>query len=395
MDPEPDDELEPYGSATGSERIWFHPSELGSLLPPASGRRPSGARRGLSSVPLALVSGLVGAALAVGILVLAGGLEPSQRVVERVAEAPVYDLGDPEGVAQLAARVAPAVVALRATTPAGERVGSGVVFRSDGHVLTNHHLIDGATSIEASHADGRSFPAQPAGSDPESNLAVLRLEGADLEPAVLGSARSLRVGQTAVVVGAPTGSQGTPSVTAGVIAGLGQVAEVAGRPLYDVISTDAMVGPRVSGGPLVDRAGTVVGITTRPASANLGRDSLGLVIPIDLALRVAEQLISDGRMSYPWLGVAGTDLDPWTAKEYGVGKGTLVRRVDPKSPADRGGLKIQDVVTAVEAAPISSMDELTMLVRRHEPGDQIELTVVRAGTTRTMKVRLDRAPNDL
>lgn len=395
MDPEPNDELDPYGSAPGSERIWLHPSELGSLLPPAPFHRLRRPRRGLSSVPLALVSGLVGATLAVGILMLVGGLDRSERVVERVADLPVYDLGGPEGVAQLAAQVAPAIMALRATTPAGERFGSGVVFRSDGYVLTNHHLVDGATSIEVTHADGRSFPAQATGSDPESNLAVLRLEGADLEPAVLGSARSLRVGQAAVVVGAPAGPQGTPSVTAGVIAGLGQVAEVAGRSLYDVISTDAMVAPRASGGPLVDQAGTVVGITTRPASANLGGEDLGLVIPIDLALRVAEQLISEGRASYSWLGVAGTDLDPWTAKEYGVGKGTLVRRVDPKSPADRGGLKIQDVVTAVGAAPISSMDELTMLVRRHEPGEQIELTVMRSGTSRTMKVRLETAPNNL
>ncbi|HEY3239926.1 MAG TPA: trypsin-like peptidase domain-containing protein, partial [Acidimicrobiia bacterium] len=299
---------------------------------------------------------------------------------------------DPEGIAQLAAAVAPAIVALRATTPSGERFGSGVVFRSDGHVLTNHHLVDGATSIEATGADGRSFSARHTGSDPESDLAVIALDHAGLVPAVLGSARALRVGQTAVVVGAPAGPQGSPSVTAGVIAGLGQVVEVAGRPLYDLISTDAMVGPRASGGPLVDPKGTVVGITTR-AAAGLGDEGLGLVIPIDRARQVADQLIAEGRVAYPWLGVSGTDLDPWTAKEYGVGTGTLVRHVDPEGPAARGGVKVQDVVTAVEAAPISSMHELTMLVRRHEPGDRIELTVVRSGAARIVKVRLDQAPD--
>lgn len=394
MDPDHDDDPEPYGS-TGSERIWLHPSELGSLLPPVPrGRSFLPPRRPPASVPLALVSGMVGAALAVVILVLAGGLERHQRVVERVADRPAFDLGEPEGVAQLAAAVAPAIVALRATAPSGERFGSGVVFRSDGHVLTNHHLVEGATSIEVTGADGRSFSARHKGSDPESDLAVIALGHTGLEPAVLGTARALRVGQTAVVLGAPAGPQGSPSVTAGVIAGLGQVVEVAGRPLYDLISTDAMVGPRASGGPLVDRQGTVVGITTRATVGSLGEEGLGLVIPIDRARQVADQLIAKGRVIYPWLGLSGTDLDPWTAKEYGVGSGTLVRRVDPESPAARGGVKLQDVVTEVGAAPISTMHELTMLVRRHEPGDQIELTVVRSGSARTVRVRLDQAPDN-
>jgi S1-C subfamily serine protease len=392
MDSEPDDDPETYGSPAGSERIWLHPSELGSLLPPVPSAPARRHRPPPPTLPLALVSGMVGAALAVGILVLAGGLERHERVVERVADQAGYNLGDPEGVAQLAAAVAPAIVGLRATTPSGERFGSGVVFRSDGHVLTNHHLVDGATSIEVTGADGRSFSARHTGSDPESDLAVIALDHAGLEPALLGSARTLRVGQTAMVMGAPAGPQGSASVTAGVIAGLGQVVEVAGRPLYDLISTDAMVGPRASGGPLVDRKGSVVGITTR-AAGGLAEEGLGLVIPIDRARRVADQLIAEGHVTYPWLGVSGTDLDPWTAKEYGVGTGTLVRQVDPEGPAARGGVKVQDVVTAVEAAPISSMHELTMLVRRHEPGDHIELTVVRSGAARTVKVRLDQAPD--
>jgi S1-C subfamily serine protease len=166
--------------------------------------------------------------------------------------------------------------------------------------------------------------------------------------------------------------------------------EVAGHPFYDMISTDAMIGPRASGGPLVDRSGAVVGITTRTGA---GDGSLGLVIPIDLARKVAEKLIAAGRVTYPWLGVSGTDLDPWTAKEYGVGTGTLIRRVSPKSPAAQSGLKVQDVVTAVENLPISTMNELMMLVRRHEPGDKVDLTVVRSGVKRNVKVRLTGTPD--
>ncbi|HVW31384.1 MAG TPA: trypsin-like peptidase domain-containing protein, partial [Acidimicrobiia bacterium] len=211
-----------------------------------------------------------------------------------------------------------------------------------------------------------------------------------MEPAVLGSARSLKVGQAAIVVGAPGGPQGSPSVTAGVIAGLGEVVEIAGHNLYDMISTDAMIGPRASGGPLVDRSGAVVGITTRSATDSDG--SLGLVVPIDRARKVAEKLIADGRVSYPWLGVSGTDLDPWTAREYGVASGTLIRKVTPKGPGDVSGLKVADVVTAVDNLPISTMNELMMLVRRHEPGDRVDLTVVRSGVKRSMKVRLTEMP---
>jgi putative serine protease PepD len=397
MEPDDEEELEAYRSPGDRERIWLHPSELGSLLPPLSD--PAGPRRRrrrpwrrLRTLAVPVLSGMIGAALCVGVFALAGGLDrTADRVVERVANPPAYDLAAPDGIAQLAAAVAPSIVALRATTPTGDRFGSGVVFRSDGHVLTNFHLVDGASSIEVTCADGRSWAARPAGTDAESDLAVLTMTGSMvMEPAVLGTARSLKVGQTAIVVGAPAGPQASPSVTAGVIAGLGEVVEVAGHPLYDMISTDAMIGPRASGGPLVDRTGAVVGITTRTGA---GDDSLGLVVPIDLARKVAEKLITDGRVTWPWLGVSGTDLDPWTAKEYGVATGTLIRRVTPKSPADLSGLKVQDVVTAVENLPISTMNELMMLVRRHDPGDRVDLTVVRSGVMRHMKVRLVESPH--
>lgn len=396
MAPDHEEEPEPFRSSDDRERIWLHPSELGSLLPPVPEpaplltrlpRRRIGDRARLLTVPV--LSGMVGAALSLGILVLAGGLDRTEapRVIERVTNLPGYDLAAPDGIDRLAAAVAPAIVALRATTPTGDRFGSGVVFRSDGHVLTNFHLVDGATSVELTCHDGRSHTARQAGVDPETDLAVLSMvDTAVMEPAVLGSAQSLRVGQTAIVVGAPAGPQGSPSVTAGVIAGLGEVVEVAGQAFYDVISTDAIIAPRASGGPLVDRSGAVVGITTRTGG------EFGLVIPIDHARKVAEQLIAHGRVTYPWLGVHGTDLDPRSAKERGVSTGTLIHRVTPASPAERSGIRVQDVVTAVGNRPIATMNELMMLVRRHEPGDKVDLTVVRSGVTQRLKVLLAEPP---
>jgi S1-C subfamily serine protease len=394
MEPDDEDAAEPYRSPDDRERIWLHPSELGSLLPPVTdapkrlGRRRQRGNGRTLLVPI--LSGMIGAALSLGILALAGALDqPSARVVERVTNLPVYDLAAPEGISHLASAVAPAIVGLRATTPTGERFGSGVIFRSDGHVLTNFHLVDGATSIELSCSDGTSHAARQTGADPESDLAVLSMvDETSMEPAVLGTARALKVGETAIVVGAPTGPQASPSVSAGVIAGIGEVVEVAGRSLYDMISTDALIGHRASGGPLVDRSGAVVGITTRLAGGDHGH-----VIPIDHARKVAEKLLADGRVTYPWLGVTGTDLDPWTAKEYGVAAGTLIRRVSPKSPAEKSGVRVQDVVTAIENRPIATLNELMMLVRRHEPGDRVELTVVRSGVKQTLKVRLAETPD--
>src|SRR2546423_7656279 len=179
MEPDDEDGLEPYRSPDDRERIWLHPSELGSLLPPVHRAPPSERRRPRRrlrarsrSLTVPVLSGMIGAALSLGILVLAGGLDrpPGDRVVERVTSLPVYDLAAPDGISQLAAAVAPAIVALRATTPTGDRFGSGVVFRSDGHVLTNFHLVDGATSIEVTRADGKSHAPRPPGPDPATDL---------------------------------------------------------------------------------------------------------------------------------------------------------------------------------------------------------------------------------
>lgn len=394
MERDDEDEPQPYRLPSDSERIWLHPSELGALLPaetasPRPKARPE--RRGWQAMAVPVVSGMVGAALSLGILVAAGGLDRrSEPVVERVVDAAAYDLGQSETVSHLVDAVAPTLVTVRSQTPTGVRFGSGVIIRSDGHVLTSHHLVDGATRIELISADGQSWLAQPTGSDPETGLAVVAMPASKVQSAVLGSARRLRVGQLAVVVGAPGTPQGSPSATAGVIAGLGEVIHVRGRPVYDLIVTDATISVRAAGGPLLDGSGAVVGIATKMFGG--GDDRMGLAIPIDLARRVAADLILHGRATYAWAGLVASDLDPGGAEEYGVTKGTLVQDVVPGSPAEQAGIVAGDVVTAVGHAAISSMNELMMLVRRHEPGEDVAFTVVRAGVTRTVDVSLAEEP---
>lgn len=392
-----DDDPEPSRLPADGDRIWLHPSEFAPLLFAPVHREsddPSCHKRSSRHVlAVSVVCGMIGAVLAVGVLSLAGGLRSpnTNQVYERVAYPSATTPVGSDGVSQLAAAVAPAVVAVHVATPAGNRFGSGVIFRSDGRVLTSSHLVEGATSIEVTCPDGRSWPARQTGSDPESDLAVLSIsDSVALAPAVLGSAQGLRAGQIAIAFGAPAGSQGTPWVTVGVISGIGETTKAADHPLYDMIATDAAMPPRVSGGPLVDRSGAVVGIVTQMGT---GEDHLGLVVPIDHARRVAEQLIASGRMTYPWLGVSGGDLESGAAPEAGAKKGALIRKVIPRGPADRSGLKVDDVVTAADGRPITTMDELMMLVRRHEPGDVVELTIARSGLTRKARVRLMPTPS--
>jgi S1-C subfamily serine protease len=396
MERDDEDEPQPYRLPSDSERIWLHPSELGALLP-AEDLPPRRKARGFTppawrGMAVPVVSGMVGAALSLGILAAAGGLDRgSDPVVERVVDTAAYDLGQSDSVSRLVDAVAPTLVTVRSETPTGVRYGSGVIFRSDGHVLTSHHLVDGAGRIELISADGQSWLAHTTGVDPETGLAVVAMPASKVQSAILGSARRLRVGQLAVVVGAPGTPQGTPSATAGVIAGLGEVVHVRGRPVYDLIATDAAIGVRAAGGPLLDGSGAVVGIATRMVGAN-GDDHMGLAIPIDIARRVADDLILHGRTTYAWCGVTASDLDPGSAGEYGVTKGTLVQDVAKGSPADRAGISAGDVVTAVGHSPVSSMNELMMLVRRHEPGEEVAFTVVRGGVTRKIHVSLAEAP---
>lgn len=338
---------------------------------------------------------MVSAGLALGVMAVTGYFEPPKPAVERVANV-ASDGGsaDLHGVPRLVATVSPSVVALRANSPSGERFGSGLVIGSDGYVLTNAHLVEGATSINLTADDGRSFTARSTGADPESDLAVLAVANADFVPAELGSSGQLRVGEMAVIIGARHRPQGSPSVTTGVIAGLGEVLEVGGRLVYDVIATDAFVAARASGGPVLDRHGAVVGISIRAAQSD-GDEAGSGVIPIDRARQVAQQLIVSGKVAYPWVGLSGATIDAGIAARYGVDRGIIVREVEPESPADRGGLQVQDVVTAVQAAPVATTTDWTMLVRRHAPGDEIALTVVRSGRTRTVMVRLDPVPDGL
>jgi S1-C subfamily serine protease len=268
--------------------------------------------------------------------------------------------------------------------------GSGVAISSDGFVVTSAHVIDGARRGVASFSDGHETSVSLVGSDPLSDLAVLRADDADLQAAALGDADRLRVGQLVVAIGNPNGFAG--SVTAGVISGLGRSLPVGSRGgprriVENVIQTDAALNPGNSGGALANGSGEVVGINT--ALAGIG---LGLAVPINDATRVIiSTLIRDGRVRRAHLGVAVAPrpLPPAVAERLGRRAAVQIMQVIEGGPADRGGLRAGDLLTDLDGEPVSDASDLQRLMVYERIGRRVSAVIVRDGTRTTVELVLD------
>jgi serine protease Do len=274
--------------------------------------------------------------------------------------------------------------------------GSGVVITPDGFMLTSAHVVAGTGArVRASFVDGSDIQATLVGSDPLSDLAVLRADGTGLAPAELGDAAGLRVGQLVVAIGNPHGYAG--SVTAGVVSALGRSlparAGGATRIIDDVIQTDAALNPGNSGGALVDGRRRVVGINT--AVAGVG---LGLAVPINATTRrIVSALMRDGRVRRAWIGIAGgaRPLPPRVATALGRDRAIEVVEVIEGSPADHAGLRAEDLIVGVDGLPVRGVDDLQRLMTEERIGARCALDVVREGTARTLELvprELDVAP---
>jgi S1-C subfamily serine protease len=366
------------------DRLWVHPSELRP-------KRIVGERTWL----IAAIAGMVGAMLATGIVVVAGGLgrTTTERVIERQG-APVLTVSAPgtQSVVDIAQRVRPAITQVRVEGKQGDSSGSGVLFRSDGHVLTNFHVVDGADAIKVVIDSGRELSAKVLGSDPETDVAVLKIEGGPFPVAALGTAADLRVGQSAIAIGSPLGLAGGPSVTVGVVSALHRRLDTrSGPPLLDMIQTDAPISPGSSGGALLDVGGAVIGLTTAVATSD-GAQGLGFATPIDIARASAEQLIGSGKVEHVWIGIEGTDVDPTTAKDLDVDGGALIRRVVKDSPADKAGLVARDLIVRVDGHPVDTMGSLVVVLRGRKPGDNVALEVLRGRDRKHMTINLVERP---
>ena len=320
----------------------------------------------------------------------------------------------PGSVAAVANAVLPSVVSITVQSGQSGDTGSGVVITKDGYVLTNNHVISAAATgggqitVELYNRPGQDIPAHIVGRDPQSDLAVIKVDGVnDLKPATFGSSASLVVGDPVIAVGSPLGLAGT--VTSGIVSAKDRPVRAGGQgtdtnAVIDAIQTDAAINPGNSGGPLVSADdGSVVGINS--AIATLGADSifggstqsgsigLGFAIPIDYARSIAQDLIRTGKASHPVIGVqANTLTDAQSAQVAGSQPGAYVDVVVQGGPAAKAGLRPGDIVTAIDGQRVTSVDELIVETRKHKVGDTVQLTYLRGG--REHQVSLTLASDD-
>jgi serine protease Do len=332
----------------------------------------TGHRTALLAAGLALVTGAVGCTAD-----SATGTAPPATPTVPAAPAPQPGFAAPvSGAADVVARVAPSVVTVRT----GNGLGSGVVYRPD-VVITNQHVVAGATEVTIDYADGTSSPGEVLATDAVTDLAVIRTARNEL-PVPEYRTELPRPGEPVIAIGSPLGFEGT--VTAGIVSALnrqipGSAAQ--SRALVDLIQVDAAISPGNSGGALLDAAGRVIGINEAYIPPAAGAVSLGFAIPAATAVDIADQLLADGTATHPVLGVTLGRLTPEISRGLGVAAeaGALVIAVSPDGPAAAAGVRPGDVVVSLADREVGSIEDLLGALRDTEPGQQTTVTLVRGG----------------
>ena len=281
----------------------------------------------------------------------------------------------------------------RAQRAKSTALGSGVIVSQEGHILTNHHVIAGMTEIRVQLTDGRNLPAALIGSDPASDIAVLRIDAANIEPLPLGESDDLRVGQQIFAVGNPYGLD--ESVTRGIISAKGR--QTASDSSIEYIQHDAAVNEGNSGGPLMNVRGEIVGINSAIFSRTGGWQGISFAIPSHAARRILEGIIKRGRVVRSYLGVVMQEITPALARNFGLSdmNGAVITEVAPDSPAALCGLRPGDVMRTVNGAAVKGVQQLHRLLAGTDVGRELEIGIVRGGVAMTMKAKIAEMPPEL
>ena len=270
-------------------------------------------------------------------------------------------------------------------------LGSGVIVSPNGYILTNHHVVEAADEIQVALADGRSLPARVVGTDPETDLAVLKIDADQLPAITFAQADSLKVGDWVLAVGNPFGVGQT--VTAGIVSALGRT-HLGINTFENFIQTDAAINPGNSGGALVDANGNLVGVNSAIYSRTGGSQGIGFAIPVSIARQVMEQIIQSGGVTRGWVGIEVQDLSPELAASFNLNtaEGALIAGVLKGGPAEVGGIRPGDILLAVNSKKVTDSATLLNLIAALQPGAQAQLTVSRKQQSRVLNVEVGRRP---
>ena len=275
-----------------------------------------------------------------------------------------------------------------------EGVGSGVIFRSDGYIVTNNHVVANAKELNVSLADGRTLKGKLIGTDEATDLAVVKVNAKDLPTATFGNSDNIVVGEPAIAIGNPMGLEFKGSVTAGVISALNRTLSVQDRS-FKLIQTDAAINPGNSGGALVNADGEVIGINSAKIATE-GVEGMGFSIPINTVRTVVSELMDKGYVARPYLGVSV--FDPQSAARYGyqlnIDKGVFVFKVTLNGPAGKAGLMRGDIILKIDGDEVNSVSDLRAKIGDHKIGDTVKVTYDRNGHEETTDVTLEEIPQD-
>ncbi len=299
-------------------------------------------------------------------------------------------------VVEIAQKVGPTVVGINTkvqkptifgTSAISEGSGSGIIISADGYVVTNNHVIEGASEIKVLLSDGKELDAKLVGGDARTDLAVVKIEGTNFPYATLGNSSELQVGELAVAIGNPLGNELAGSVTGGYISALNRSITVDDQK-FNLIQTDAAINPGNSGGALVNNYGEVIGINSVKMSAS-GVEGIGFAIPIDEAKPIIEDLKNNGYVKgRPVIGIAGRNVTEQDSYYYDIPVGIYVLELTPYSAAEKAGIKPADVITEIDGVKVTTIEELNKEKEKHKAGDNVTLTVIRGDETLKIKLTL-------
>ncbi len=274
-----------------------------------------------------------------------------------------------------------------------QAAGSGFIISSDGHILTNNHVVEGADKITVRLDDEREFEAEVVGTDPQSDVALIKINGKNLPTLPLGNSDNLEVGEWVIAIGSPFELNQT--VTVGVVSAKGRN-RMGINDYENFIQTDAAINPGNSGGPLLNIHGEAIGINTAIFSRSGGYMGIGFAIPINMAKNIEQQLLKHGKVTRGWLGVMIQDVDKDLAKSFDLDstQGVLISGVTEKSPAEKADIQQGDVIIAINGKPLANVAELRNAIAMTAPGTKVTLTIIRDGKERKLPVTIGEQPSD-